>query len=148
MIIEGDGFLANNTQLYIANINYTPMITVNNSHIAFTTLSETTFLDMNLTVYVRVGLNLSVCLGSCTFRWSTMVTPILNSITPSIIYGPTNLTFTGRNLLGGGGTYMNAHLTINGSVCNVTGMSDTTLNCSIAGAEIGTHQVIGSIDGL
>lgn len=145
--IEGDGFLPNTTQVYIANINYTPLITVNSSRIVFTTPEDTINVDQDLTVFVRVGLRPSVCLGSCTFRWATEMTPILNSVTPQIVRGPTHLTFAGQNLLIGGRTFIDARITINGSVCNVTGMSNETMNCSIAGLEVGTHTVVGWING-
>ena len=145
--IEGDGFLPNTTQVCIANINYTLLITVNSSRIIFTTLQDTVNVDHNLTVFVRVGLRRSVCLGSCTFRWATGMTPILNSVTPQNVRGPTRFTFVGQNLLIGGRTFIDARITINGSVCNVTGMSNETMNCSIAGLEVGAHTVVGSING-
>jgi hypothetical protein len=148
--IEGDGFMPNNTRLYIANTGYMSLTTITYSQIIFTTPPRTINLDMDLPVTVIVGSNqTSACLTqSCTFSWSTSVTPYLDSVTPESILGPTNLTFTGRNFPGGGNTYTDVHLTINNSSCIVTAMNNESINCSIDGVEVGLYQVFGSIDGL
>jgi hypothetical protein len=148
--IEGDGFMPNNTRLFIGNANYMSFETITYSQIIFTTLQPTMYVDQNLPLTVFVGTNQAICvIPSCYFCWATSITPQLDSVTPLLISGPSNLNFIGQNLLSGGGTYIDAHLYIGGSPCIVTGMTNDTMNCSIDGAEAGNYQTVGGfINGL
>lgn len=146
--IEGDGFIPGQTLIFIGNINCTASATINSSCITFTTPSQGLAIDTDLNIAVWVNRYQAVCLADpCHYRWSTEVTAGLTSVTPSIINGPTNLAFTGENLPDD--TAMNStHVTINGSICMITAMTNTSIDCYIENVEVGVHPVIGFIDGL
>ena len=147
--IDGDGFIANNTLVGIAGTNYTYVGSTSYSQIIFTTLPQLTYVDVNLSLAVSVGPNLSVCrLSLCYFSWALRATAYFDSVSPSIVRGPTNLTIIGRNLLAGGNATTAARVSINGNPCNITAMANESVTCIVAGVEAGRHPVVGSIDGL
>jgi hypothetical protein len=69
-------------------------------------------------------------------------------VNPLLIRGRTNLNITGKNLLSGGRTTANAHVTINDNICNITHMTNGSITCTVMGVEAGEHSIVGSIDGL
>ncbi|UJR08495.1 hypothetical protein I4U23_012761 [Adineta vaga] len=145
--IDGVGFIPGSTRVFLAEIDYTHLATITYSQIILTTPSQTYDLDRNINIYV--GTNQVKCLiPSCSFQWTQRLTPYLDSVTPESIHGPTNLTILGRNLLAGNISYTDVQLSIAGSSCTVTGMTNDSLNCSITGIEAGTHQILGSINGI
>ena len=147
--IDGDGFISDETLVYIVGANYTHIGSASYSQIIFITPPELTYVNLNLNVYVYVRTSLSVCfMSSCTFTWAASVTPYFDSVNPSLIRGITNLTITGRNLLSGGRTTANAHVTINDNICNITQIRNNSINCTVMGVEAGVHPIVGSIDGL
>lgn len=147
--INGDGFTVGDTRLIIAGIDYTSSATITYTQINFTTPTETTYVNRNLTVLIVIGTNNAVCLApSCTFQWSTSITPYFDSVSPSQISGPTVLTLTGRSLTVAGGTTSNTKVTIGGTLCNVTSMTNSLLTCEIGNIEAGNHTITGLIDGL
>ena len=146
--IEGDGFIPGRTLIFIGNINCTSSATVTSSHITFITPSEALAIDTDLSITVWVNMYQAVCLADpCHYRWSTEVTASLVSVTPSVINSATNLIFIVENLPDD--TVLNSiHITINGSICMVTNMTNTTIDCYIEDVEVGVHPVLGFIDGL
>jgi hypothetical protein len=148
--IDGVGFIPERTRVSIADREYTQMATITYSRITFTTLPQPVYTNRNWTVFVAVGVNEARCLTPpCHFSWATSVTPYFDTVTPQFIRGPTNLTLTGRNLLGSSSTtYTDIHVTINDSPCLLIGMSNDSVNCSVNGVNQGVHQILGSIDGL
>ncbi|CAF1415369.1 unnamed protein product [Rotaria magnacalcarata] len=97
--INGDGFAIGDTRLIIAGTDYTSLATITYTQINFRTPSQTTYVNQNLTVVIAIGANQAICLASsCTFQWSTSITPYFDSVTPAHISGPTTLAVTGRNL--------------------------------------------------
>ena len=147
--IEGVGFIPGYTRLFIGNTEYTNITNISYSKIVFKTLLPLSYANYNYTINVAVRNTLIRCsLPSCVFSWSTSVTPYLDAVIPQVIDRPTNLTFTGQNLLSRSDiTYMNAHVYINDSVCNVIQMTNSSLICSIVGLEMGSYQVVAFIDG-
>jgi hypothetical protein len=99
-----------------------------------------------------MGLDGSVCLSSsCSFAWKTSLTPQFNSVQPSSISAVTDLTIFGINFLGGQNLSTNgtaAHIFIDEYACQIIGMTDTQINCSITALERGDHLITGQIDGL
>jgi hypothetical protein len=150
--IIGDGFTPANTRVLVGSTEYTSVATITYSQITFTTsaLTISAYLDQNIPVIIYVGTNSAVCLSStCTFRWSTSVTPYINSVSPTSISGPTTLTLTGQNLQAiGSVTAANTHVSINGHACNVTSITNSSIICSIGSVEAGNYSVVASIDGL
>ncbi|CAF4657274.1 unnamed protein product [Rotaria sp. Silwood1] len=147
--IDGDGFMKDNTLVYISGANYAYRGSESYSRITFTTPSELTYIDTDLSLAVFVGTSQSTCLmPSCRFSWSTSVTPYFDSVSPSVIRGSTNLTITGQNLLSGGRTAADAHVTINDHICNITQMRNESIMCTVKGIEAGQQSIVGSIDGV
>lgn len=148
--IDGDGFMSDETLVYIVGANYTHIGSVSYSKINFTTPPELTYTNLNLSILVYVRMSQSVCLiPSCYFSWDTSVTPYFDSVSPQSIRGATNLTITGQNLLCGGRTIAaNTHVDINGNLCNITRLSNESISCTVLGVEAGEHSIVGSIDGL
>ena len=146
--IEGDGFIPGQTLIFIGSINCTSSATVTSSLITFITPVQGLAIDTDLSITVWVNMYQAVCLADpCYYRWSTEVTASLTLVTPSVINGPTNLTFTGENLPDGNDTN-STHVTINGSICMITAMTNTSIDCYIENVEVGVHPVLGFIDGL
>ena len=146
--IDGDGFISYGALVYIVGANYTHLGSASYSQIIFTTPPQLTYIDLNLNMFVYVGTSQSICLlPSCYFAWSTSVTPFFDSVHPSLIRGTTSLNITGRNLLSGGRTTANAHVNINGNLCNVTQIRNGSIMCTVRGVEAGEHPIVGSIDG-
>lgn len=149
VIIDGDGFILNDTRVFILGTNFTYIGSTSYSQITFTTPSQLTYQNYNFTVSVYVGTIPSLCfLSSCYFSWSTSVTPYFDSVSPSSVRGSTNLTITGRNLLVGGRSASGAHVSINRNICNVTELTNESIICTVKGVEAGQHHIIGSIDGV
>jgi hypothetical protein len=147
--INGDGFISGDTWISIPGANYTYIGSASYSQIIFTTPPELTYVNLNLNLYVYVRTSQSVCfIPSCYFSWSTSVTPYFVSVNPLLIRGRTNLNITGKNLLSGGRTTANAHVTINDNICNITHMTNGSITCTVMGVEAGEHSIVGSIDGL
>ena len=146
--IDGDGFMSDETLVFIAGANHTHLGSESYSRISFTTPPELMYKDWNLNLFVYVRTSLSVCLmPSCHFSWKTSITPYFDSVNPLIIRGATNLTITGRNLLSNGRTAANASVNIDGNLCNITQLSNNSISCTVIGMEAGEHPVAGSIDG-
>ena len=146
--IDGDGFTRDNTFVYIVGANFTYQGSVSYSRIVFRTPKELIYQNVNLNLYVYVGTREAECfLPSCDYSWSTSVTPIFHSVSPSHIRGLTNLTITGENLLPGGRTTANATINIDGNLCNVTQITNSSVRCTVTGVEAGIHEIVGSIDG-
>ena len=147
--IVGDGFIESSTFVLIQGINYTYVGSTSNSRIIFTTRPQLTYINLNLSVAVYVRQSMSVCqIPACHFSWATSVTPYFDSVSPSLVRGPTNLTITGRNLLAGGNSTVGARVNINGNLCNITGMNNASVICTVSGVEAGQYPIVGSLDGL
>ncbi|CAF3294041.1 unnamed protein product [Rotaria sp. Silwood2] len=147
--IDGDGFVGDDTLVYIAGANYAYRGSESYSRITFTTPSELTYIDTDLSLAVFVRTSQSTCFTpSCHFSWATSVTPYFDSVSPSVIRGSTNLTITGQNLLSGGRTAADVHVTINDHICNITQMRNDSIVCAVKGVEAGQHRIVGSIDGV
>jgi hypothetical protein len=150
--IVGDGFVSADTRVFIGSTEYTSVATITYSQITFTTLplSVSAYLDYNIPVTVLVGTNTAVCSAvNCTFRWSTSVTPYIDLVSPTSITGSTSLTLTGRNLQASSSiTVANIHVTINGHLCNVTSITNSSIVCSVGSVEAGNYTIVASIDGL
>jgi hypothetical protein len=150
--IIGDGFTPADTRVIVGSTEYTSVATITYSQITFTTpeLTIGAYLNQDIPVTILVGTNPAVCTASaCTFRWSTSVTPYINSVSPTSITGPTTLTLTGQNLQATGSVIAsNIHVTINRHACNVTSMTNSSINCSVGSVEAGNYSVVSSIDGL
>jgi hypothetical protein len=150
--IIGDGFISGNTRVIVGSIEYTSVATITYSQISFTT-SELTigaYLNQLIPVTVLVGSNSAVCLPSaCTFSWTTSVTPYINSVSPTVITGPTTLTLTGQNLQATGSILAaNTHVSINGHVCNVSSITNSSIICLVGSVEVGNYTIVASIDGM
>lgn len=131
----------NTNNAYVGSTSY--------SQIIFTTLPLLTYVDFNSSLAVYVGLTVSACrLPLCYFSWALRATPYFDSVSPSIVRGPTNLTITGRNLLAGGNSTTAARVSINGNPCNITAMTNESVTCIVAGVEAGRYPIVGSVDGL
>jgi hypothetical protein len=150
--ISGDGFTSADTRVIVGSTDYTSLATVTYSQITFITPALTigAYLDQGIPVTIVVGTNRAICLPSaCTFRWSTSVTPYINSVSPTSITGPTTLTLTGQNFQAIGSVMAaNIHVTINGHACNATSITNSSITCSIGNVEAGNYSVVASIDGL
>ena len=146
--IDGDGFITDDTSLFIVGNNFTHEGATSYSRITFTTPRESVFVDLNLTIYVDVSTVPAVCLlPSCGFAWTSSITPYFQSINPSLIRGMTNITINGSNLLTGGRTAADVHVNINDHPCNITQVTNTVIRCTVMGVEAGRHPVEGFIDG-
>lgn len=146
--IEGDGFITDDTSLFIVGNNFTHEGATSYSQITFTTPRESLYVDLNLTIYVDVSTVPAVCLSpSCEFAWTSSITPNFQSISPSLIRGMTNITINGTNLLTGGRTAADVHVDINDNPCNITQITNTVIRCTVMGVEAGRHPVEGYIEG-
>ena len=151
MTINGDGFTPANTRVIIGSIDYTSQSTISYSQIVFTTPSvpSNTYINNPIPVTIWIGTNQAICTSAtCTFQWSTSDTPYVDSVTPTAITGTQTLTLTGRNLATNPTAPANTHVTIDGSSCNVTSITNSTISCQIAGVAAGTYSVGVSIDGI
>ncbi len=152
MTITGDGFTPADTRVIVGSTEYTSVATVTYSQITFTTseLPIGAYADYDIPITILVGTNRAVCLlSACTFRWSTIITPYINSVSPVSMTGPTTLTLTGQNFQATGSvTAANIHVTINGHACNVTAVTNSSITCSLGSVEAGNYSVVASIDGL
>lgn len=149
VMIYGDGFIIEDTRLIIAGTDYTSLANVTYSQITFTTPMQIAYINQNLSVTVVIGANEAICLArSCTFQWSTTITPYFDSVSPNQINGPTVLTIIGRGLTSGGGTVSNTDVIIGGTTCNITSMTNTRLICQVGSILAGNHTVDGIIFGL
>ncbi len=151
--INGDGFTPANTRVIIGSIDYTSQSTITYSQIIFTTPSApfSLYINQAIPVTILIGTNQAICSSAtCTFQWSTSDTPFVDSVTPTAIIGTQMLTLTGRNLLANpiAAVPANTHVTINGSQCNVTSITNSTILCQIAGVAAGTYSIVVSIDGI
>jgi len=149
VIITGDGFVPEDTRLFIAGTDYTSLATITYSRIVFKAPAEYMYVNVNISVLVLVGTTQAVCLASspssCTYQWSTNMASYLDSISPTSINGPTTLTLTGRNLLIGGGVIANTKIIINENRCNVTSITNTSIVCQIGSIEAGNYSISGLI---
>lgn len=146
--IEGDGFIPDQTLIFIGSINCTSSATITSSRITFITPIQEVAIDTDLSMTVWVNMYQAVCFADpCHYRWATEVTGYLTSVNPTVINGPMSLTFTGENLPDGS-DINSTHVTINGSVCTITTMTNTSIDCYIENVEVGVHPVLGFIDGL
>nr|ACD54600.1 fibrocystin-like protein [Adineta vaga] len=148
--IDGVGFIPNYTRIYIANQEYTNLANITYSKIVLQTLPATLYINHNATIVIGVrDYPVRCSIASCQFAWLTSVTPYLDSVTPQVINGPTNLTFTGRNLVYNSNiTDVDTHLYINDNPCNVMEVTNESLTCFIVGIEMGVHRIVGFIDGV
>ncbi|CAM2722167.1 unnamed protein product [Rotaria socialis] len=147
--IIGDGFTPGDTRVIIAGSDYTSLATISYTRIVFITPTQMTYVNRNLTVTVAVGTNEAICLAtSCTFQWSTIITPYIDSVSPSQTSGPTTLTLTGRSLTVGGGTASNTLVSINGNPCNITLMTNLNMSCQVGHIEAGNYTITGMINGV
>lgn len=145
----GDGFIPSDTRVFIDDEDYTNLATISYSQINFTILRPATLIDHTGIIRIFLGSNRAVCLlSSCTFQWTTSVTPYLDSVNPTVITGPATLTLSGRNLMGYGGTSATTHVSVDGSSCNITSMTNSTIVCILGDTEAGDRIIVGSIDGL
>lgn len=139
------------TLVSIANKSYIYFENITNSRIVFKTQPELIYTNLNVPVFVAVGIDLhsAVCRTLfCQFSWTSSITPTLTSVMPQIISGPTNVSLIGGNLFSGSNTYSDVHLSINGIACIVIAMNSSSINCSIDGVEAGNHSIIGYIDSM
>ncbi|CAF3595884.1 unnamed protein product [Rotaria sordida] len=147
--IDGEGFISDDTLVFIGGTNYTHRGSVSYSQIIFITPPELTYVNLNINVFVYVRTSQSVCLmPSCHFSWATSVTPYFNSVNPLHIRGTMNLTITGQNLISGGTTLANVHVNIHDNACNITQMSNNSIACTVSGIEAGEHRIDAFVDGI
>ncbi|CAF1377186.1 unnamed protein product, partial [Adineta steineri] len=150
--IYGDGFVPADTRVIVGDTEYTSIASITYSQITFTTLPLTipAYLDQDIPITILVGTNTVICSPiSCTFRWSSSVTPYINSVSPTSITGPATLTLTGENLeASNSATISNTYVTINNHICNVTSIINSTIICQVDSIEAGTYTVIASISGV
>jgi hypothetical protein len=150
--INGDGFTPANTRVIIGSIDYTSQSIITYSQIIFTTSVPPSFyINQVIPVTILIGTNQAICSSAtCTFQWSISDTPFVDSVTPTAIIGTQVLTLTGRNLMANptAAVPANTHVTINGSPCNVTSITNSTISCQIAGVAAGNYSIAVSIDGI
>ncbi|CAF3091006.1 unnamed protein product [Rotaria socialis] len=151
--ISGNGFTPADTRIIIGRIDYTSQSTITYSQIIFTTPSVPSNLYINqaIPVTILIGTNRAICSSAtCTFQWSTSDTPFVDSVTPTAITGTQILTLTGRNLAANPTAAIpsNTHVTINGTSCNVTSITNSTILCQISGVAAGNYSILVSIDGV
>ncbi|CAF4352540.1 unnamed protein product, partial [Rotaria magnacalcarata] len=151
--INGNGFAPANTRVIIGRIDYTSQSTITYSQIIFTTPSVPSNLYINqaIPVTILIGTNRAICSSAtCMFQWSTSDTPFIDSVSPTAITGTQILTLTGRNLAANPTAAIpsNTHVSINGTSCNVTSITNSTILCQISGAAAGNYSILVSIDGV
>ncbi|CAF4567828.1 unnamed protein product, partial [Rotaria magnacalcarata] len=151
--INGNGFAPANTRVIIGIIDYTSQSTITYSQITFATPSVPSNLYINqaIPVTILIGTNRAICpSATCMFQWSTSDTPFVDSVSPTAITGTQMLTLTGRNLAANPTAAIpsNTHVTINGTSCNVTSITNSTILCQISGAAAGNYSILVSIDGV
>lgn len=149
--ISGDGFIPADTRILVGSVEYTSNATITYSEIKF--ITQTSLLadiDQSIPITILVGTNTAVCLSEiCSFTWAEEVTPHLDSVDPSSITGSQSITLTGRNFNPIGTTStINTHVTINGQICNVTSVSNSTISCDISGMQAGLYPISAFIDGM
>jgi hypothetical protein len=151
--IDGDGFTPAETRVILGSIELTSQAIITYSQIIFTTPlpPSNSYISRNISVTILIGTNTAVCLAStCAFQYLPSLAPYVDSVTPTAISGSQTLTLTGRNLAANPSASVpaNTHVTINGSPCNVTSITNSTISCQIAGVAAGTYPIVVSIDGI
>ncbi|CAF1015901.1 unnamed protein product [Rotaria sp. Silwood1] len=149
--IIGDGFTPVDTRIIVGSIEYTSMATITYSQIIFTTqIPPPEYINQIIPITILIGTNTAVCsFETCSFTWAESITPYLDSVDPTSITGPQLLTLTGRNLVMNDTILATSiHVTIDGQMCNVTSVSNSTIVCQIDSIQVGVHPIVASIDDI
>lgn len=149
VIISGDGFTMDNTRILVGEIEYTLLANITYSQIRFfTTVPPQTYLNHMIPIKVFIGTNPAVCLlNSCSFTWSTVLTPSLSSVNPISITGPQNISITGQNFNPTGFVSLNdIEVRIDGQSCYVISISNSSIDCQIGSLPSGSYSISVSID--
>ncbi|KAL3885610.1 hypothetical protein ACJMK2_025660 [Sinanodonta woodiana] len=100
----------------------------------------------NQSLVVQVSINsqhlTAVCQTTtniCQYTYVSDRTPMLSSVSPTTVTGPTTLTITGSRF---GTNPVNVVVTIGGERCNVITVDETNLTCSFTSAPVGVNSVI------
>ncbi|KAK3587658.1 hypothetical protein CHS0354_042441 [Potamilus streckersoni] len=75
----------------------------------------------------------------CQYTYATDQTPVLSSVSPTNMTGPTTLTITGSKL---GNDPADVVVTIGGEPCIVITVAEASLTCSFTSAPVGVNSVI------
>lgn len=150
MTITGDGFTPADTRVIVGDIEYTSFATITYTQIQFITqVPPASYINQAIPIKVLVGTNEAICSSApCTYQWAQSATPSLTSVSPTSITGPQTLTLTGQNFDPTNSLLVtDVTVTINGTSCAVTSITNTAITCNIGSIEVGTHLVAISIDG-
>ena len=144
--IDGYGFQPDVTIVVIADQVYRNFTSLNYSRIVLVTERQDRYVNADFSVSVFVNRsNETICLNSsCQFAWRTASTPVFDSVQPSSIFGPTNITILGRNLRQGNTT---VRVSIGEYPCQVTARTNETIQCTTTSLQVGDHPITGWIEG-
>jgi len=148
--INGDGFTPSLTSLILDLSLYSLLSNANNIQIAYTSISLTTLQDQSGTFPLNINVNgvAAVCEGAalnCNFTFSSSSTPTLTAITPSSLsVANTVFTLSGATF---GTDLTKVHVTIGEIGCQVTSVTDTSIECTLANLNLGAQSVNVLIDG-
>ena len=143
LTIQGDGF----TGLAAINIgNVIFYLTPANETMTYDSLSVVT-LPNEGSFYVSLSLNDIPVMWrtDSSYRFSAESTPIVNSVSPASVNGPTELTLDGS---GFGVTDYLLSVKVGNQTCQVTSVNDTQIVCQLDGLEVGEQSVMVNVNGI
>jgi len=143
--ITGDGFVPSATTIVLGS----SVFTLQNAQITYTSITFVTNPEQadtyNITVYVN-GYTVE-CGVECSYEFSAQNTPQISSVSPtSVSSADTEITISGS---GFGNVESDVEVLIGSQDCVVSGVSDTEINCTLYGLEIGEQTInlrVKSID--
>lgn len=81
---------------------------------------------------------------NCTYIFSALITPIIDSVLPSAINDSSLVTLTGNNY---GNDIAKLNITIGSQNCRLISVSNTNIMCQLDGLNIGTQNIKLTING-
>ena len=131
----------------LAQVGDTTAAFVNNAG----TLIVTTPASLLTSGLVKVFINqfqsqCSISGGTCDFQYTSAKTPKVTEVSPNMVSGVTDLTFTGEKF---GSDASSISITIGGEECVVQSLdSETSLTCEVAAVPHGSHKPVLTVAGF
>lgn len=143
LTIQGDGF----TGLVAINIgNVIFYLTSANETMTYDSLSVVTLPNEgSFSVILTLNDLLVMWRTDSTYTFSAESTPIVSSVSPTSVNGPTELTLDGSGF--GESDYL-LSVKVGNQTCQVTSVNDTQIVCQLDGLEVGEQSVVVNVNGI
>ena len=145
--ILGYGFIQRTTYIQIGSSNYYDGDSFG-TKISYYSILLTTNAELNGDYEILIYSNgiLAVCgISSCSFSFSIVITPTINSILPKIINDSSLITLTGSSF---GNNITRINVKIGSQICRPITIDDQSISCQLDGLNLGNQIVKLNIDGI